>query len=166
MSSIHLSITAIDATNLLPDEYTALQKYISTYRDPKAHDAEAAEANAADAGKGKPWYAFWRSGNSANATTADPGFVPEEMLEADIKQGISSHEVETRRKRYGWNEITTEKENLFIKFLGFFTGPVLYGKSYHRLRQCSRASIYAVAPMARGVVVCFAFASFDRDAEL
>ena len=51
------------------------------------------------------------------------------MLEADIKQGISSHEVEQRRKRYGWNEITTEKENLFIKFLGFFTGPVLYGKS-------------------------------------
>lgn len=50
------------------------------------------------------------------------------MLEADIKQGISSHEVEQRRKRYGWNEITTEKENLFIKFLGFFTGPVLYGK--------------------------------------
>ena len=50
------------------------------------------------------------------------------MLEADIKQGISSAEVEQRRKRYGWNEITTEKENLFIKFLGIFTGPVLYGK--------------------------------------
>jgi magnesium-transporting ATPase (P-type) len=110
------------------DEYTALQKYISTYRDPKAHAAEDAEANAADAGKGKAWYQFWRSGNSGNATGADPGFVPDEMLEADIKQGISSHEVEQRRKRYGWNEITTEKENLFIKFLGFFTGPVLYGK--------------------------------------
>jgi len=108
------------------DEYTALQKYISTYRDPKAHAAEDAEANAADAGKGKAWWQFWRSGNSGAATTADPGFVPDEMLEADIKQGISSHEVEQRRKRYGWNEITTEKENLFIKFLGFFTGPVLY----------------------------------------
>jgi H+-transporting ATPase len=111
------------------DEYTALQKYISTYKDPKAYDNEAAEANAAYVGKGKPWYAFWRSHNSEHATTADPGFVPEELLEADVRQGISSHEVETRRKRYGWNEITTEKENLFIKFLGFFTGPVLYGKS-------------------------------------
>lgn len=131
---ISVSLTIIestiqcDAANTLPDEYTALQKYISTYRDPKAHAAEDAEANAADAGKGKAWYQFWRSGNSGKATGADPGFVPDEMLEADIKQGISSHEVEQRRKRYGWNEITTEKENLFIKFLGFFTGPVLYGK--------------------------------------
>jgi len=55
--------------------------------------------------------------------------VPDEWLQADIKQGISSHEVESRRKRFGWNEITTEKENLFIKFLMFFTGPILYGMS-------------------------------------
>jgi len=48
------------------------------------------------------------------------------MLEADIKQGLSNHDVETRRKRFGWNEISTEKENLFIKFLSFFTGPILY----------------------------------------
>jgi hypothetical protein len=54
--------------------------------------------------------------------------VPEEWLNADIKQGISNSDVEHRRKRFGWNEITTEKENLFIKFLMFFTGPILYGK--------------------------------------
>jgi hypothetical protein len=81
------------------------------------------------------------------------------MLETDIKQGISSHEVETRRKRYGWNEITTEKENLFIKFLGFFTGPVLYGKSYPRLWHRMQAFIVALAQWLRGDV-CFAFASF------
>jgi len=102
------------------DEYTALQKYISTYRDPKAHDpnAEVIEDDVK-----QPWYKF---GSKKKAAGADPGAVPDEMLEADIKQGISSAEVEQRRKRYGWNEITTEKENLFIKFLGFFTGPVLY----------------------------------------
>jgi len=55
--------------------------------------------------------------------------VPEEWLEADIKQGLTNAEVESRRKRFGFNEITTDKENLFIKFLMFFTGPVLYGKS-------------------------------------
>ena len=39
------------------DEYTALQKYISTYRDPKAIDAEAnAAADGKDAGKGKAWW--------------------------------------------------------------------------------------------------------------
>ena len=55
--------------------------------------------------------------------------MPEEWLEADIKQGIGNNDVENRRKRVGWNEIMTEKENLFIKFLMFFTGPILYGKS-------------------------------------
>ena len=74
---------------------------------------------------------FWRSGNSSQATDKDAGVVPEDWLEADIKQGISNSDVENRRKRFGWNEITTEKENLFIKFLMFFTGPVLYGKFNH-----------------------------------
>lgn len=40
------------------DEYTALQKYISTYRDPKAALADEANAkkDAKDAGKGKLWW--------------------------------------------------------------------------------------------------------------
>ncbi|GAB7340059.1 hypothetical protein MBLNU457_6555t1 [Dothideomycetes sp. NU457] len=108
------------------DEYTALQKYISTYRDPKAAAEEDPAKNAADAGKGKSWWQFWRSGTSKNAGAGDDGTVPEDWLEADIKQGISNHDVESRRKRFGYNEITTEKENLFIKFLMFFTGPILY----------------------------------------
>ena len=29
----------------------------------------------------------------------------------------------------GWNELSSEKENMFIKFLMFFTGPILYGES-------------------------------------
>ena len=72
------------------------------------------------------------------------------MLEADIKQGISSHEVEQRRKRYGWNEITTEKENLFIKFLGFFTGPVLYGKFLTLISGIASGRI--ISPSLNGVV--------------
>lgn len=140
-------------SNDTADEYTALQKYISTYRDPKAGDPDAAEANAADAGKGKAWWQFWRSGNSGQSTTVDPGFVPDEYLEADIKQGISSNDVEQRRKRYGWNEITTEKENLFIKFLGFFTGPVLYGKF---LRLTINAQLHVLAQWLRGDV-CYCF---------
>ncbi|KAF1344264.1 hypothetical protein BDV97DRAFT_364206 [Delphinella strobiligena] len=108
------------------DEYTALQKYISTYRDPKAAAAEDGEKNAADAGKGKAWWQFWRAGTSSNASGSDDGVVPEDWLEADIKQGLSNHDIESRRKRFGFNEITTEKENLFVKFLMFFTGPILY----------------------------------------
>ena len=69
---------------------------------------------------------FWAK---KEAASEEDGVVPEEWLNADIKQGIGNSEVESRRKRFGWNEITTEKENLFIKFLMFFTGPILYGKS-------------------------------------
>lgn len=110
------------------DEYTALQKYISTYRDPKDAAAEGeAGKNAADAGKGKSWWQFWRSGTSSKAGADDAGVVPDDWLDADIRQGISNHDVESRRKRFGFNEISSDKENLFIKFLSFFTGPILYG---------------------------------------
>ena len=35
-------------------------------------------------------------------------------------------EVERRRKSSGWNELSTEKENMILKFIGFFRGPILY----------------------------------------
>jgi len=113
------------------DEYTALQKYITTYRDPKeaAAEAEAGKADAADAGKGKAWWAFWRKGGSPHATENDEGVVPADWLIADIKQGLSRDQIEPRRKRFGWNEISTEKENMFLKFLGYFNGPILWGES-------------------------------------
>ncbi|KAK8152636.1 hypothetical protein IWX90DRAFT_393491 [Phyllosticta citrichinensis] len=105
------------------DEYAALQKFITTYRDPKAAEAEGAEEGDVTAPK-KPWWAFWRS--NKGTATADSGVVPPAWLEADINQGITDGDVQSRRKRFGWNEISTEKENLFLKFLGFFQGPVLY----------------------------------------
>ncbi|WPG99540.1 Hypothetical protein R9X50_00235700 [Acrodontium crateriforme] len=105
------------------DEYTALQKYISTYRDPKLAAQEAGEQKEV---KTKKKWQFWKSGVVASGDDKSAGVVPEDWLEADIKQGITNAEVEIRRKRMGWNEITTEKENLFIKFLMFFTGPILY----------------------------------------
>ena len=70
---------------------------------------------------------FWAKKSDYEAE--DDGTVPDEWLEADIKQGITNNDVEHRRKRFGWNELTTEKENMFIKFLMFFTGPILYGES-------------------------------------
>ena len=152
------------------DEYTALQKYISTYRDPKAAAEDDPEKNAADAGKGKAWWQFWRSGTSKNAAAADDGVVPEDWLEADIKQGISNHDVESRRKRFGFNEITTEKENLFIKFLMFFTGPILYGTllSHHHRSSSSHDAIrqalfcYCMAKRAGAASLDPHLASFPR----
>lgn len=114
------------------DEYTALQKFIVTYRDPRAQmfeDEAAAKAAGGDVQKKAPWYAFWRKGGSDKTSAGDPGTVPDDWLESDFKHGISAAEVENRRKRFGFNELTTEKENMFIKFLTFFTGPILYGTS-------------------------------------
>jgi H+-transporting ATPase len=112
------------------DEYTALQKYISTYRDPKEKAAEEAAAGGSGAdGKPKKGWQFWKK--SAGASTDDATIVPEEWLESDIRQGVSNHDVESRRKRYGFNEISSDKENMFIKFLSFFTGPILYGTFSH-----------------------------------
>ncbi|KAF2098158.1 plasma membrane ATPase 1 [Rhizodiscina lignyota] len=111
------------------DEYTALQKYITTYRDPRRGSVVAGDdlqADADDARKAHPWWAFWRRGNSKRATGFDTGVVPEEWLDVDIHQGIRGSDVEPRRREHGWNEIQTEKENMFLKFLGYFTGPILY----------------------------------------
>lgn len=48
------------------------------------------------------------------------------MLNSDIRQGITTHEVENRRKRFGYNELATEKTNLLKQFLSYFQGPILY----------------------------------------
>jgi len=112
------------------DEYAALQKYITTYRDPKAVALEEEDhlKNAIDARKSGHWWAFWHRGTSSEAAGSDTGVVPDDWLNADIKQGISAAQVDQRRKRFGPNELATEKENMFLKFLSYFTGPILYGE--------------------------------------
>ena len=42
--------------------------------------------------------------------------------------GLTNADVELRRKKVGMNELVTEKENMFLKFLSYFQGPILYGK--------------------------------------
>jgi H+-transporting ATPase len=112
------------------NEYSALQKYITTYRDPKAmptDDETAALQEAEDAKKNAKWWKFGRGG-AKKVGGADTGVVPEDWLDTHISKGLTSAEVETRRKKSGWNELTTEKENMWLKFLSYFTGPILYGR--------------------------------------
>ena len=112
------------------DEYTALQKWISTYRDPKQQDVDPEFNNdsVADNQPSKSWWQFWRSSGAGRGPVADPSFVPNEYLETDIRSGLSGEEVERRRKRYGFNELESKKTNPFLKFLSYFQGPILYGK--------------------------------------
>ena len=112
-------------------EYANLIRYISTYRDRRFSKApsQASGDDNADASKKKtpPFYKRWFTRGNGPDDLFD---VPEDWLATDIKKGLTSAEVEERRRKSGFNELTTEKENLFLKFLGYFQGPILYGEFY------------------------------------
>ena len=52
--------------------------------------------------------------------------IPEELLNTDTRTGLTDHDVLTRRKKYGLNQMKEEKENLILKFLGYFVGPIQF----------------------------------------
>lgn len=116
------------------DEYTALQKYLATYRDPRDATTDDSDKQMDTTDKKKSW-ALWKRGDSQNGTGSDAGVVPENWLDAHIRGGISTEDVESRRKKFGWNEITTESTNLFVQFLSYFRGPILYGEPPHTTRR-------------------------------
>ena len=106
------------------DEYGALNRYISTARDNRRGSTSSAGALSMKQKK-KPWYKFWAKAGGENG---EEGFVaPEDWLETDLN-GLPSSQIEPRRKRGGWNELTTEKTNFFVQFIGYFRGPILYGE--------------------------------------
>lgn len=52
--------------------------------------------------------------------------VPEDLLQTDTRIGLTDSEVQARRKKWGLNQMKEEKENLFLKFLGYFVGPIQF----------------------------------------
>ncbi len=52
--------------------------------------------------------------------------VPEDQLQTDTRIGLTEQEVLARRKKYGMNQMKEEKENLILKFLGYFIGPIQF----------------------------------------
>ena len=114
-------------------EYANLLRYISTYRDRRFSKApsQVSGEDVGDATKKKKQGFFARIFGSGDG----PGElfeVPDDWVKTDINTGLSSSEVEARRKKTGYNELSTEKENMFMKFLGYFRGPILYGMCWTR----------------------------------
>ncbi|GAA5829676.1 hypothetical protein JCM11251_000246 [Rhodosporidiobolus azoricus] len=69
------------------------------------------------------WYAPWKKVAIKSDKTAK---VPQDWLETDVKRGLDEGEISKRREKFGYNELTSEKENQVLKFIGFFRGPILY----------------------------------------
>ncbi|KAK9234254.1 hypothetical protein V1525DRAFT_72758 [Lipomyces kononenkoae] len=108
------------------DEYTGLLRYVSTYRDVEAKSVTDAEESIYSE-EVIPWYTPWKRWTGKGGKLGKGQYiVPDHWLETDIKNGLSSVEVETRRKKTGWNELQSEKENMLLKFLAYFRGPILY----------------------------------------
>jgi H+-transporting ATPase len=100
-----------------------LNRYISTARDGRRGSTSSAGALSSGEEKKKPW---WKFGGKTDGVS--DGFVtPDDWLETDLRAGLSSSDIEPRRKKTGWNELVTEKTNIFIQFIGYFRGPILYG---------------------------------------
>ena len=59
-------------------------------------------------------------------TVAGARNAPEELLQTDTRIGLIEPEVVARRKKYGLNQMKEEKENLLLKFLGYFVGPIQF----------------------------------------
>lgn len=111
------------------DEYSNLVKYISTYRDKSG----AQEEGDGEEKEKRLWYAPWkRVVVTKTGETKKKGKtefkVPETWLETDPDEGLTDADVEERTRLAGYNELTSEKENQFLKFLSYFQGPILYGK--------------------------------------
>ncbi|KAL9615489.1 MAG: hypothetical protein Q9167_000002 [Letrouitia subvulpina] len=106
------------------DEYQNLVRFISTYREGRRKSVASISPD--DEAVKKPWYKFWAKKGAVPGQDPNTFEVPDDWLITELKQGIKSSEVEGRRKRAGWNELSTEKENMFLKFLSYFTGPILY----------------------------------------
>jgi H+-transporting ATPase len=52
--------------------------------------------------------------------------VSEDLLQTDTRTGLTSSEVLTRRKKFGLNQMKEEKENLILKFMMYFVGPIQF----------------------------------------
>ncbi|RDW83187.1 plasma membrane ATPase-1 [Coleophoma crateriformis] len=63
------------------------------------------------------------------AEQTNPGqghVIAEDQLQTNTRTGLTENEVLQRRKKYGLNQMKEEKENLVLKFLGYFVGPIQF----------------------------------------
>ncbi|KAI2639249.1 E1-E2 ATPase-domain-containing protein [Xylaria nigripes] len=107
-------------------EFEILDRFITNFDQ----ERRASLSGSITRRKKRKWWQFWKHEQTIPRVVVDPkaflGKPPDSWLETDIQTGISDTMVEERRKRFGWNELVSEKENILSKLFGYFTGPILY----------------------------------------
>jgi hypothetical protein len=83
--------------------------------------------------------------------------VPEGELQTDTRIGLTDAEVTLRRKKYGMNQMKEEKENLILKFLGYFIGPIQFVMevSHRHFSSSLPKTLLCGAPMCCACSACF-----------
>ena len=61
--------------------------------------------------------------------------ISEDFLGTSTRTGLTDAEVQQRRKKFGLNQMKEEKENLLLKFLGYFVGPIQFVMEVSTLRK-------------------------------
>ncbi|KAJ5723674.1 plasma membrane ATPase 2 [Penicillium malachiteum] len=103
------------------DEYGKIVKYVSTFEGPTDQQEDP------NVEYKRIWYAPWMKRKihlrPVDDTAAD---YPDNWLMTNIHEGLNEEEILLRRRRAGWNELVSEKENPIAKILSYFQGPILY----------------------------------------
>ena len=85
-------------------------------------------------------------GEDDNVNPGTGRIVPEDQLQTDTRVGLTEAEVHNRLKKYGRNQMKEEKENLILKFLGYFVGPIQFVMEVCRAVLIYFVSIYLSYP--------------------
>ncbi|WWC90371.1 plasma-membrane proton-efflux P-type ATPase [Kwoniella dendrophila CBS 6074] len=105
------------------EEYDVLLRYVEDQKQKlknKKNDDD--DEDEKDVKYTRKWYAPWKKTKVESGTKK----VPQEWLETDRQKGLSSSDIDERRKHSGYNELESPSENQFIKFISYFRGPILY----------------------------------------
>ncbi|KAK5635711.1 hypothetical protein RRF57_011423 [Xylaria bambusicola] len=109
------------------DEFEALDRFITNYDAGRRTSLANSLRPVIQESK---WWQFWKSNQVAHTVEGKPvviqGQSSSPWLDTDIHQGITTNTVEERRKHFGWNELSAEKESTFAKIISYFMGPILY----------------------------------------
>jgi H+-transporting ATPase len=86
------------------DEYLRLLKYIDLEAKKEKRRRDEGHGDDEDEEMQRLWYMPWKKVPVSSSGTKG-GKVPQSWLETDITQGLSPPEIETRRARFGYNEL-------------------------------------------------------------